>query len=251
MSNSPSSPSSSVGITDASSSMSVPLPSPSMEAAGSMVLSPYQGMQGYTSATPAFTPLASPLTHPSPGPSSSQVYSASGAGSKHTSSAEDDLSLKLSSIMKALDACVYLVRNFNGDQQVQMQKAVHTYVQRLAELNLHLQHMPLNHVRPFMMFEPTGRVPSGHSAGPDGLSGQSTHGEPRDMDVKATGTVCSGRSGLAGKATGAAVVAPGAPHRPRPRSLRGDKSHTVLSSQFKIQNTNQVANQIHSSTIST
>ncbi|KAF0723460.1 hypothetical protein AaE_009868 [Aphanomyces astaci] len=139
--------------------MSVPLPSPSMEAAGSMVLSPYQGMQGYTSATPAFTPLASPLTHPSPGPSSSQVYSASGAGSKHTSSAEDNLSLKLSSIMKALDACVYLVRNFNGDQQVQMQKAVHTYVQRLAELNLHLQHMPLNHAIPRALMAFLDKVP--------------------------------------------------------------------------------------------
>ncbi|ETV90576.1 hypothetical protein, variant [Aphanomyces invadans] len=146
MSNIPSSPTSSVGNTDASSSLNAPLPSPSMDAVGSMVLSPYQGMQGYTSATPAFTPLASPLTHPSPGPSSSQLYPTSSSGSKHTSSPEDELSVKLSSIMKALDACVYLVRHFNGDQQSQMQKAVHTYVQRLAELNLHLQHMPLNHV---------------------------------------------------------------------------------------------------------
>ncbi|KAG9412198.1 hypothetical protein AC1031_015134 [Aphanomyces cochlioides] len=149
MSNSPSSPGS-IGNTSAdasSSSMSVPLPSPSMESAGpgSMVLSPYQGTQGYTSATPAFTPLASPLMHPSPGPS--QLYGTSSGSTSNAkqTSAEDELSVKLSSIMKALDTCVHVVRHFNGDQQVHMQKAVHAYVQRLAELNLYLQHLPIDH----------------------------------------------------------------------------------------------------------
>ncbi|KAF0719631.1 Aste57867_893 [Aphanomyces stellatus] len=163
MSNSPSSPSS-IGNTSAdasSSSMSVPLPSPSMESAGpgSMVLSPYQGTQGYTSATPAFTPLASPLTHPSPGPS--QLYGSANVGggsSKHVSP-EDELSVKLSSIMKALDTCLHVVRHFNGDQQQHMQKAVHTYVQRLAELNLYLQHMSINHTIPHSLMAWLDQLP--------------------------------------------------------------------------------------------
>ncbi|RHX96709.1 hypothetical protein DYB37_006829 [Aphanomyces astaci] len=37
--------------------------------------------------------------------------------------------------------------------------AVHTYVQRLAELNLHLQHMPLNHAIPRALMAFLDKVP--------------------------------------------------------------------------------------------
>ncbi|KDO33627.1 hypothetical protein SPRG_19250 [Saprolegnia parasitica CBS 223.65] len=153
MSQSPSSPGSAVGTANPEVSMSAPIPSPSMEppgsTSGSMVFSPYPGTQPYSAATPAFTPLASPMTNPSPGPMQSHGSSSTPAKPVTALSIDEELSLKLGQTMKVLDNCMYLVQNFQGDQNDAMTKAVQSYVQRLGELHAYIQkNMPTSHMIP-------------------------------------------------------------------------------------------------------